>query len=115
MRSLILFDEYTAYTIEKKEQLPMKLFFFSCLCLCFYKLREDFRVLHCNLGENLAVELNLALLEFTHQLGVGRTVHASCGVDAHLLQATIVALFELATNVGVFAGFGCRCFCKRDF
>lgn len=67
-----------------------------------------------DLGEHLAVELDVAGLERGNELGVVRAVQTSRRVDAHLLETAIVALLQLATNIGVFTGFRrCR-FGERD-
>lgn len=75
-------------------------------CLSFDELGKDFRVLHGDLGENLAVKLDVALFQAVHEFGVDRSVQTRGGVDAHLLETAIVALLQLAADVGVATGFG---------
>lgn len=71
-------------------------------------------MLHGDFGQDLAVEFDLALLERAHELGVSRAVDAGGGVNTHLLQSAIVALLELATDIGIAARLGHRRFGERD-
>lgn len=83
--------------------------------LCFGDLCKDGWVLHGDFGENLAVETDLFCLEAADQFAKGEAELASSGVDARLLEAAVVALFEFATHVGVETGFCCGNFRERDF
>ncbi len=62
-------------------------------------------MLRGELGQDFAVEADLALRERTHEGGVAQAESFGRGGDANLHQATIVALLELAVAVGVPASF----------
>ncbi len=85
-----------------------------CPGLRLHDLFKNGRVGSGNLREDFAVELDLALLESVDDLAVGRSELASGGVDANLLERTVVALLQLAANVGVDAGFRGGNFCESD-
>ena len=83
-------------------------------CLGFDKLGKDFRVLHGNLSENLAVELDVALFQAVHEFGIDCSVQTGGSVDTHLLETAIVALLEFASDVGVAATLCGSCLGERD-
>lgn len=57
------------------------------------------------LGQDLAIEANVTLLQGTHEHRVTCSKCAGSGGDADLHQATIVALLEFAVAVGVPTSF----------
>lgn len=67
-----------------------------------------------DLREDFSIKSDVALLEFSHEFGVARSERAGTGADANLLKATIVALLELAIDVGVVTSFGSGDLCKCD-
>ncbi len=71
-------------------------------------------MLHGNFGENLAVEVDLAGFERSDELGVVRTVQTGSGIDAHLLESAVIALLELAADIGIASGLGSCRFGERD-
>lgn len=82
--------------------------------LGLYQLGEDVRVLDRDLREDFAVQFDVTLFERRHEFGVDRSVQTRGGVDTYLLQSAIVALLELATNVGVLAGLRRRRLGERN-
>lgn len=99
------FDQYTTH--------PRKIR--GWLGLGVYDFVEDFWILCGDDRENLAVEQDLFLFQGADELGEGCTAFAGCGVDAHLLQGSVVTFFEFTIAIGVDAGFGGRDFRERDF
>lgn len=61
-------------------------------------------------AQDFAVEGDSTLFEVADKRRKGGAVFASGCVNANLLQCAVVALFELATHIGVDARFRCRCF-----
>lgn len=57
------------------------------------------------LGENLSIKSDVALLEVAHDFGVAEAHRFDGRADADLHQTTIVALLEFAVAVGVPTGF----------
>ncbi|MEN9558645.1 MAG: hypothetical protein RL141_1014 [Candidatus Parcubacteria bacterium] len=72
-------------------------------------------MIHGELAQYFAIQQDIAFLEVVHQAGEGGAVKAGSGVDAHLLQCAVVALFELATHVGVHASLVGGGFGQGDF
>src|SRR5690606_7727180 len=62
---------------------------------------ERRRVVHRQIGENLAVDLDARRLEAAHELAVGGVVGSRGGVDPHDPEPTEVALARLAVPAGV--------------
>ena len=58
------------------------------------------------LGEDLAIKGDIALLELTHDLRVAETHRFDSRADADLHQPTIITLLEFTVAVGVPTGFG---------
>lgn len=73
--------------------------------LGFDQFGESFFVVHGELGQDLAVELDIALLQAVHEEGVVGPQFTDGGVDADLGKGTGVALFKLAAYVGLGSGF----------
>src|SRR4051794_37735063 len=69
----------------------------------FRKTSEGLGVADGDVGEHLAVELDLGELQTVHELAVGEALLARRGVDALDPQAAELALAVLAVAVGVRA------------
>lgn len=82
--------------------------------LGLYDLGKHFGIIAADFGEDLAVEADVSALQVAHELGERRAVQSSGGVDANLLDGTVVALLELAALEGVQSGLCCRDFRERD-
>src|SRR3954466_407810 len=67
------------------------------------KTSEGLGVAHGDVGQHLAVELDLRKLQAVHELAVGEALLARRGVDALDPQAAELALAVLAVAVGVGA------------
>src|SRR5688572_10893682 len=65
------------------------------------ELLEGRRVVLCDRGQHLAVELDARLLQVAHEARVAGAVVAAGSVDAGNPKATKVALAQLAADVGV--------------
>lgn len=90
------------------------------MCFCerlnrFNDRGEDFWMFASKFGQDFTVKNDLFYLESVDEFGVGCSVQTRCGVDADLLQATVIALLEFAITVGVCAGFSSGGLCKSDF
>lgn len=66
---------------------------------------ESLGVVHCQVGENLAVHLDTLSVALTHKLGIGQTVHTSGSVDTLNPQATVVPLLLFAVAIGELQTF----------
>ena len=62
---------------------------------------EGFHVVHGEVGEHLAVDLDASLVQSTHQLAVAHAFHASGSVDTLDPQSAETALLVLTIAVGV--------------
>ena len=62
---------------------------------------ERLRVVHGEVGENLAVQTDVLLRELAHELGIGDTVLTGGGVDPLDPEGAEVALLGLAVTVGI--------------
>ncbi len=60
---------------------------------------ESLGIVHGELGEHLAVDLDAGCMDETHELGVGKILHACGGVDTLDPEGAEVALFLLAVAV----------------
>lgn len=70
-----------------------------------YNSLESLRVVHGQVGEHLAVELNVLLGDFADEFRVRHVVAAYCCIDTCDPKSTEVALFHLPLNVGVQQAF----------
>ena len=83
-------------------------FFLRLTFQLFYRIDdslERLRVVHCQVGENLAVETDVLCAELAHELGIGNTVLTSGGVDSLDPEGAEVALLGLAVTIGVSQTF----------
>ena len=62
---------------------------------------EGLGVVHGQVGENLAVDLNTCLVNHTHQLAVRQVLHACGSVDTLNPQRAEVAFFLLAVSISI--------------
>ena len=62
---------------------------------------EGLGVVHSQVGENLAVDLNTCLVNHTHQLAVRQVLHACRSVDTLNPQRAEVAFLLLAVGVSI--------------
>lgn len=69
---------------------------------------EDLRVFGCQLGQHLAVELDVFGFEQWDQSGVGQAIGPAAGVDSDLPEAAEVAFLGAAVLVRCPAGMGNR-------
>ena len=72
---------------------------------------ERFRVVHCEVCEDLAVDLDAFGMEKAHKAGVGETFRACGGVDTLYPEGTEVALFDLTVAVRIGETFFPSVFC----
>lgn len=75
------------------------------LLLAFDNLLKHVWMGRSELGQDLTIETNVALLEVSHELGVARAKCFGSGRDADLHQTTIVALLQFTVAVGVPTSF----------
>src|SRR4051812_35669260 len=75
------------------------------------QLGKSCRVLHRDVGQNLAIELDAGLLQPTDEAAVADAVLVGGGVDAHDPQRAVLALLLLAAGVGELEGALDRLFC----
>lgn len=66
---------------------------------------ESCGVVHGQVGEHLAVDLDACFVYEAHQLGVGKILHACGGVDTLNPESAEVALFLLAVAISVCKTF----------
>ena len=62
---------------------------------------ECFGVVEGEVGKHLAVDLDTALVDKTHELGVREVLKTGCSIDALNPEGTEVAFFVLAVAVSV--------------
>ena len=60
---------------------------------------ERFGLIHGEIGENLAVQIDTGSLKLIDEYGVAHSFLADGGVDPHDPQAAVVALLQLAANI----------------
>ncbi len=65
------------------------------------QLREIFLLADGKIGQNLAVQSNACLAQAKHQLGIGKTVFTSTGIDTQDPQLAKFALAELTAGIGI--------------
>ncbi len=97
---------------RKKRQVGNNDMLPTCLYICFslrksllhlaYDSLESLGVVHCEVGEHLAVDLDASLVKVTHQLRVAHAFETSGSVDTLNPQCTEGAL--LVTTVAVCIG-----------
>lgn len=73
----------------------------SCLLQFVDHLRERIRVIHGQVGEHLAVQVDPGFFQFSHELGIRHSVETCTGVDTLDPQGTEVALLGFAIAVGI--------------
>ena len=78
-----------------------------------YDSLESLGIVHGELGEDLAVDLDSGCVNQTHQLRVGKILHAGCCVDSLDPEGAEVAFFLLAVAVSVGETFLPRVFSYR--
>ncbi len=62
-------DKYLLGAFHKKRgRSPSELFYF------IHYISESFRMIHCQICENFAVQIDTSFLQFSHQLGVGHSM-----------------------------------------
>ena len=91
-------------------------FLLPTLFYLFYRIDdslERLRVVHCEVGENLAVETDVLCTELAHELGIGHSVLTCGSVDTLDPKGAEVALLGLAVTIGVRETFlvGVLCYC----
>ena len=62
---------------------------------------ESLRVIHGQVGEDLAVQTDVLLCELAHELGVGNTILTGSCVDPLDPKSTEIALLGLAVTVSI--------------
>src|SRR5690606_23572696 len=65
---------------------------------------ERVALVHREIGEHLAVELDAGALQPVHELRIGEALGADAGIDALDPQAAKAALLHLAVAIGILAG-----------
>ena len=84
-----------------------------CVLHLLYYGSESCGVVEGEVGEDFAVDLDSALVDETHELGVAQVVQTCCGVDTLDPEGAEVALVVLAVAVSVgktfFPGVLCNC------
>ena len=73
---------------------------YGLFCFC-HNRSKCLRVADCDIGQHLAIELDIRLLERRHQLAVCRAVQAGRSVDAGDPQLAQIALAYAAVTSGV--------------
>src|SRR3546814_3870254 len=64
--------------------------------------------MHCDIGQDLAIQFDTRKLQTVHELAIGQAFHAYGGVDALNPERTEAALLYLAIAIGVLASlFDC--------
>ncbi len=76
-----------------------------CVLHLFNNSGESCGVVESEVGEDLAVDLDTALVDETHQLGVAEVVHAGSGIDTLNPECTEVVLLILAVAVSISKTF----------
>ena len=71
-----------------------------------HELGESRSVVDSDVGQHLAVQVDVRLLQAADELGVGHAVHAGSRVDTGDPQGTEVALTQLTADIGVTQGAG---------
>ena len=71
---------------------------------------ESCRVIHSQFGENLAVQVDVGCMDFTHELGVRHSVETGCSVDTLNPQGTEAAFFVFTVPVSILETFFDRVF-----
>ena len=69
------------------------------------KTRECFRVIHCELGECLAIECDVGFLHCTNELGIRHAVQASGGIYAECPEIAELTFLGAAMAESVLASF----------
>ena len=70
-----------------------------------YNFLESLRVVHRQVGKNLAVHSDTLSVALTHKFGVGHTVHTSGSVDTLNPQAAVISLLLFAVAIGELQAF----------
>src|SRR3546814_552380 len=69
---------------------------------------EGVAFMHCDIGQDLAIQFDTRKLQTVHELAIGHAFHAYGGVDALNPERTEAALLYLAIAIGVLASlFDC--------
>ena len=68
---------------------------------CFNYCLECFRLVHRQIGHNLAVEGDALGVDFADKLRIGHSLRADCGVDTRDPQRTERPLLELTVCIGI--------------
>src|SRR3546814_11524998 len=69
---------------------------------------EGVAFMHCDIGQDLAIQFDTRKLQTVHELAIGQAFHAYGGVDALNPERTEAALLYLAIAIGVLASlFDC--------
>jgi hypothetical protein len=71
---------------------------------------ESRRVVHGQFGENLAVQVDIGGMNFTHELGVRHSVETGCSVNTLNPQGTEATLFVFTVPVSILETFFNRVF-----
>ena len=87
----------------------------SDLLHLFHNSLEGFGIVHGEVGEHLAVDLDTGLGELAHQDTVAHTLHTSGSIDTLDPQAAEVALLVATITVGIGQTFlpGILCYCPN--
>src|SRR3546814_19785896 len=64
---------------------------------------EGVAFMHCDIGQDLAIQFDTRKLQTVHELAIGQAFHAYGGVDALNPERKAAALLSLATTTGVLA------------
>ena len=77
---------------------------------CFNYCLECFRLIHRQIGHNLAVEGDALGVDFADKLRIGHSLCADCGVDTRDPQRTECPLLELTVCISIAQTFFDRVF-----
>ena len=65
------------------------------------QLGEASGIVHSDIGEHLAVQIDTGFLQTEHQLAVGQSVQTGCSIDAGDPQRAVLSILLLAAGIGI--------------
>ncbi len=86
-------------------QKPTQMFMASGVLHFVADSLESCGLIHCEVSEHLAVDLDAGLVNKTHELAVGKFFLTRCGIDTLDPESAEVALFLLAVAISVSQTF----------
>ena len=66
-----------------------------------YDCLERLGIVHCQVGQDLAVDFNAGFVKFTHQLRVGKALQACSRIDSLNPQGAEVAFLVATVTIGI--------------